>query len=52
MVETINGMYEAKVGWLQRSWPSIFAVEMATVRWLDWFNNHRLFGRNGHIPPA
>jgi putative transposase len=23
-----------------------------TLRWVDWFNNHRLFGPIGHIPPA
>ena len=25
---------------------------MATLRWIDRFNNHRLFGPIGHIPPA
>ncbi len=25
---------------------------MATLRWVDWFNNHRLFGSIGHVPPA
>src|SRR3546814_2967740 len=30
----------------------ISAVEMATLRWVDWYNNHRLFGPIGHIPPA
>jgi putative transposase len=25
---------------------------MATLSWVDWFNNHRLFGPIGHIPPA
>ena len=25
---------------------------MATLRWVDWFNNHRLLGPIGHIPPA
>ena len=25
---------------------------MATLRWVDWFNNHRLFGPIGHIPPV
>jgi putative transposase len=25
---------------------------MATLRWVDWFNNHRLFGPIGYIPPA
>ena len=25
---------------------------MATLRRIDWFKNHRLFGPIGHIPPA
>jgi transposase InsO family protein len=25
---------------------------MATLRWVDWFNSHRLFGPIGYIPPA
>ena len=60
MAETINGLYKpvlsfaegAEVIWRQRSWPNASAVEMATLRWVDWFNNHRLFGPIGHIPPA
>lgn len=50
--ETVNGLYKAEVIWQQRSWPNAAAVEMATLRWVDWFNNHRLFGTIGHIPPA
>jgi len=52
LAETINGLYKAEVIWRQRSWPSASAVEMATLRWVHWFNNHRLFGPIGHIPPA
>lgn len=56
LAETINGLYnglyKAEVIWRQRSWPSVSAVEMATLRWVDWFNNHRLFGPIGHIPPT
>jgi putative transposase len=52
LAETINGLYKAEVIWRQRSWPTASAVEMATLRWVDWFNNHRLFGPIGHIPPA
>jgi putative transposase len=52
LAETINGLYKAEVIWRQRSWPSASAVEMATLSWVDWFNNHRLFGPIGHIPPA
>src|SRR3546814_4853386 len=44
LAETINGLYKAEVIWRQRSWPSVSAVEMATLRWVDWYNNHRLFG--------
>jgi putative transposase len=52
LAETINGLYKAEVIWRQRSWPTASAVEMATLSWVDWFNNHRLFGPIGHIPPA
>ena len=52
LAETINGLDKAEVIWRQRSWPSASAVEMATLRWVDWFNNHRLFGPIGYIPPA
>jgi putative transposase len=52
LAETINGLYKAEVIWRQRSWPGASAVEMATLRWVDWFNNHRLFGPIGYIPPA
>jgi len=52
LAETSNGLDKAEVNWRQRSWPSVSAVEMATLRWVDWFNNHRLFGPIGYIPPA
>ena len=52
MAETINGLCKAEVIWRQRSWPSASAVEMATLRWIDWINNHRHFGPIGHFPPA
>ncbi len=52
LAETINGLYKAEVIWRQRSWPTASAVEMATLSWVNWFNNHRLFGPIGHIPPA
>ena len=52
LAETINGLYKAEVIWRQRSWPGASAVEMATLRWVDWFNNHRLYSPIGYIPPA
>ena len=52
LAETINGLYKAEVIWRQRSWSSASAVEMATLRWVHWYNEHRLFGPIGYIPPA
>ena len=52
LAETINGLYKAEVIWRQRSWPTASAVEIATLRWVHWFNHDRLFGPLGHIPPA
>lgn len=52
LAETINGLYKAEVIWRQSSWPGVSAVEMATLRWVDWFNSSRLFAPIGYIPPA
>ena len=51
MAETINGLYKAEVIHRQTSWRSISDVELATLKWVDWFNNRRLLGPIGNIPP-
>ena len=51
MAETINGLYKAEVIH-RRSWPTREAVELATLKWVSWFNHHRLLGPIGYIPPA
>ncbi|AMA19179.1 transposase [Escherichia coli] len=51
MAESINGLYKAEV--IHRnSWKNRTEVELATLTWVDWYNNRRLLGRLGHIPPA
>ncbi|GBQ93893.1 transposase [Gluconacetobacter liquefaciens NRIC 0522] len=52
LAETINGLYKAEVIWRLSSWPGVSAVEMATLRWVDWLNNRRLSGPIGYIPAA
>lgn len=52
LAETINGLYKAEVIHRKGSWKSMDAVEYATLIWVDWFNNRRLLGPIGHIPPA
>ena len=52
LAETINGLYKAEVIHRKGPWKSMDAVEYATLIWVDWFNNRRLLGPIGHIPPA
>ena len=52
LAETINGLYKAEVIHKLGPWHSLQAVELATLEWVDWFNNRRLFGPIGNIPPA
>jgi len=33
-------------------WRRFEDVELATLEWMDWFNNRRLLGSIGNIPPA
>jgi transposase InsO family protein len=52
LAETINGLYKAEVIHRGGPWRSIDEVEFATLEWVDWFNNRRLFEPIGNIPPA
>ena len=36
----------------QRALAGLDAVELATLEWVDWYNNRRLFSAIGNIPPA
>lgn len=51
MAESINGLYKTEV--IHRgSWKNRTEVELATLDWVDWYNNRRLLGRLGYIPPT
>ncbi len=52
LAETINGLYKAELIHRRGPWRSFEAVEFATLEWVDWFNNRRLMGPIGNIPPA
>nr|WP_172965448.1 IS3-like element IS1203 family transposase [Escherichia coli] len=51
MAESINGLYKAEVIH-RKSCKNRAEVELATLTWVDWYNNRRLLGRLGHTPPA
>ena len=52
LAETINGLHKAEVIHQSGPWKSFAAVEYATLKWVDWFNNCRILDPIGNIPPA
>ena len=52
LAETINGLFKTEVIHRRGPWRSFEAVELATLEWVDWFNNRRLLEPIGNIPPA
>jgi transposase InsO family protein len=51
LAETINGLYKTELVHRQGPWRNMQELEMATLGWVDWFNNRRLLGPIGNIPP-
>ena len=52
LAETIFGLFKAEVIHPNGPWRNIEEVEFATLEWVDWFNNRRLFEPIGNIPPV
>ena len=52
MAESVIGLYKTEVIQKRGPWRNLDAVEMATLEWVDWFNNRRLLEPIGDIPPV
>lgn len=52
MAETVNGLYKTELIRRQAPWRNAEHVELATLAWVEWFNNQRLHSELGDIPPA
>jgi putative transposase len=54
LAEAVNGLYKTELirGPGQGPWKTVDDVELATLAWVSWFNNERLHGTLGDIPPA
>ena len=52
LAETIIGLYKTELIELRGPWTRFEDVELATLEWAWWFNNHRLLEPIGDIPPA
>lgn len=52
MAEAFNSLYKAELVRNCGPWRGLDDVEIATVEYIDWYNNRRLHGELGHVPPA
>jgi len=52
LAETVIGLYKTEVIHKDGPWRGVEQVELATLDWVDWFNNRRLLEPIGNIPPA
>ena len=52
LAESIIGLYKAEVIEHEGPWRGVEQVEFATLTWVDWFNNKRIFGPIGAMSPA
>lgn len=51
LAETVNGLYKAELIGRNRPWRSVEQVELATARWVTWWNAERLHGACGTSRP-
>src|SRR5690606_8121131 len=52
LAESIIGLYKTELIRPRGPWRSVEDVELATPEWVWWFNNQRLLGSIGHVPPV
>ena len=52
LAETVNGLYKAELINRHGPWRTVEEVELATARWVHFWNTTRLHGACGDIPPA
>ena len=52
MAESTIGLYKTELVRRQGPWRGLDDLELATLEWVDWYNNRRLFEAIGDIPPA
>ena len=52
LAESVIGLFKTEVIRRRGPWRNIDGVEFATLEWVDWFNNRRLLGPLGYVPPT
>jgi putative transposase len=52
MAEAVNGLYKTELIRRRGPWRTVEQVELATLEWVWWWNNHRLHSELGYRTPA
>jgi putative transposase len=52
LAEAVNALYKAELIGPRGPWRTATQVELATLAWVQWWNQRRLHGALDHIPPA
>jgi len=52
LAECVIGLFKTEVINQIGPWKSMREVEWETLKWVDWYNNRRLLGPIGYVPPA
>jgi putative transposase len=52
LAESVNSLYKGECIRKQGPWRTVEDVEIATLQWVDWWNNRRLHSACKDIPPA
>jgi putative transposase len=52
LAEAVDGLYKAELIGPRGPWRTAEQVELATLAWVQWWNQRRLHGALDHLPPA
>lgn len=52
LAESVIGLYKTELVRRQGPWRGLDDPEIATLEWVDWYNNRRLHSALAHVPPT
>jgi putative transposase len=52
LAESVIGLYKTEIIRKRGPWRSFEQLELATARWVEWYNQRRLHSSIGDVPPA
>lgn len=52
LAESVNGLYKTELVYRRGPWRTFEELELATLEWVDWYNNRRIHSACGGMSPA